>query len=128
MGAGEKDKTGERAEGKAPDLHFKIFLPLPDSFCSISQPLHPSLFFFFSLPSVSASLLVVTDASSLLFVLAFFNVLFLVFVSGQCLCPCEFPASNLHLHDAQSSMFPPSEQRARLIARSSPLVNLHTLT
>lgn len=46
-------------------------------------------FHFFPLSSVSACL-VVTDASSLLFGLAFFNVLFLVFVSGQCLCPCEF--------------------------------------
>lgn len=53
--------------------------------------LNHSILPFFSLSSVSASLLVVTDASSLLFVLAFFNVLFLVFVSGQCLCPCEFP-------------------------------------
>lgn len=76
-------ETGERAEGKVPDLHFKIFLPLPDSFHSISEPLSPSMVSFFPLPSVSDSLLVVTDASSLLFVLAFFNVIFLVYVSGQ---------------------------------------------
>lgn len=68
----ERDKTGERAEGKAPDLHFKIFLPLLDSFCSISQPLHPSIYFS---PSSDSATLLVTDASSLLFVLAFFNVL-----------------------------------------------------
>lgn len=48
-------------------------------------------FLFFSLSLLAASFLAVTDASSLLFVLAFFNVLFLGFVSGQCLCPGEFP-------------------------------------
>lgn len=96
-------------------LKYSYHCQLP--FCPISQLLLPPI--FFSLPSVSACL-VVPDASSLLFVLAFFNVLFLGFVSGQCLCPREFSALNLHLGDVHSSMIPRSKQRARLVARFSP--------
>lgn len=71
--------------------------------------------------SDSASLLAVTDASSLLFVLAFFNVIFLVFVSGQCLCSREFSTSNLRLHDIHFSMFLCVSRRRCFIARPSAL-------
>lgn len=87
-------------------------------YLSTTQP-----FPFFSSPllSDSASLLAVTDASSLLFVLAFFNVIFLVFVSGQCLCSREFSTSNLRLHDIHFSMFLCVSRRRCFIAQPSAL-------
>lgn len=91
MNAAQTRETKQEKEQRGVlDLHFKYSLPLPHSFCSITC-------FFFSF-SLSASLPVVTDASSLLFVLALFKDLFLDFVSVS-LCHCEFllrPASSQH--------------------------------
>lgn len=118
MGAGQKETEQEKEPKENcqtcifnSSYHFQIPLTLSLNHSALSN----------FLLSDSASLLAVTDASSLLFVLAFFNVIFLVFVSGQCLCSREFSTSNLRLHDIHFSMFLCVSRRRCFIARPSAL-------
>lgn len=95
----EGNANGEREKEVKPPHHCLFFLSV--LFCPFSHPVPP--------PFPPAGL-VVTDASSLLFVLAFScSVSFLVFVSGQCLCPREFlaPSPLLHPTSHAPSLSPP---------------------
>lgn len=82
---------------------LKYFLPLPDSFCSISQPLHPSILkcffspFFLCLSPHGYWRQLIAVCFSLFQCLIFSFCQWSVFVS------LWISALNLHLHDAHSS-------------------------